>query len=160
MLSMVNKSEGEKSTDYNSTVKELMHYHFPKYGFESPRTRRNSRSQDLIDDDVEFSQKNFQRQFLGLSIVEKRRCEYGLSLEVLEVIEILSRANKPLFLRLMNKRLKDGIFPPEMKVGDLVLFNKEGKGRLAASSYRPICLMPIWSQVFDKLVTNRLVHHS
>lgn len=42
-------------------------------------------------------------------------------------------------------------------MADLVLFNKVNKGRSAASSYRPICLLTAWSKMLDRLVTNRLV---
>lgn len=78
----------------------------------------------------------------------------------LEIVELLFRANKKLFLALLNKCLNEGVFPSQWKVADLIFFNKVGKERGLASSYHRICLLPAGSKVLDKLVTNRLVFHS
>lgn len=59
----------------------------------------------------------------------------------------------------MDKCLKEGGCPSSWKRADLVLFNKVDKDGSDASSYRPICLLPAWSKVLDKLVINRLDYH-
>lgn len=54
--------------------------------------------------------------------------------------------------------LKKGHFPNAWKHGNLVLFNKEGKSKIAGS-YRPICLLDAWGKVLDRLLTRRLQFH-
>lgn len=78
----------------------------------------------------------------------------------MEVVEFLYRKNKPLLIGIMNKCLGKGAFPTSWKMADWILFNKVDKDRTDESSYCPICLLPAWSKVLDKLVTNRLVFHA
>lgn len=87
-----------------------------------------------VVDDPEFILKKLEAVFRSLN---KGKAP-GVDGLTLEVIELLFRVNKDLFLALMNKCLKEGVFPSSWKQADLVLFNKAGKDRKAASSYRPI----------------------
>lgn len=77
----------------------------------------------------------------------------------MEVIELVYRANKPLFTGLLYKCLRDYAFLSTWKKADLVLCNKIDKERSDASSYHPICLLTAGSKMLDKLVTNRQVFH-
>ena len=37
-----------------------------------------------------------------------------------------------------------------------MFFNKAGKDLSDPASFRPVCLLPAWRKVLDKLVTNRI----
>lgn len=88
--------------------------------------------------DPQFSQKELKVVFRSVN----RGKAPGLDGIPMEVVELLYRANKLLFLGFMNKCLKEGVFPASLKKADLVLFKKVDKDCSDASSYRPICLLP------------------
>ncbi|GBM63093.1 hypothetical protein AVEN_68546-1 [Araneus ventricosus] len=49
--------------------------------------------------------------------------------------------------------------PEPPKLGNIILFKKEGKPECEASSYRPISLLPTIGKVLEKLFTQRLSYH-
>lgn len=59
---------------------------------------------------------------------------------------------------LVNKSLKQGIFPSQLKTAKV--FPKYKKGPTTdANSYRPISLIPTFSKIFEKIVLQRLICH-
>ncbi|GBL76905.1 hypothetical protein AVEN_169755-1 [Araneus ventricosus] len=56
-------------------------------------------------------------------------------------------------MELFNKCLHLGTFPDPLKLGNIILFKKEGKHEDEASSYRPISLLPTIGKVLEKLLT-------
>lgn len=62
------------------------------------------------------------------------------------------------FVQILNRCFQKGIFPKYWKVAKVLLFHKEGKKKEEYSSYRPICLLPIWGKILDRIITQRLVY--
>ncbi|GIX95976.1 RNA-directed DNA polymerase from mobile element jockey, partial [Caerostris darwini] len=52
-----------------------------------------------------------------------------------------------------------GNFPKNLESRKIVLIPKQGKQHTAPEHYRPICLLPTWGKVFDKIIANRLVFY-
>ncbi|GBN79662.1 hypothetical protein AVEN_181790-1 [Araneus ventricosus] len=62
------------------------------------------------------------------------------------------------FTNIFNTCFERGIFSKCWKVTKVVLIPKEGKDLSQPSSYRPICLLPTWGKILDKVITQRLVY--
>ena len=73
-----------------------------------------------------------------------KNCEPGLSYILAE---------------LFNKYLKESCFPDCWKVSSLVPVFKNVGERSTAKNYHPLCLLSVVSNVFGKLVNNRIVDH-
>jgi hypothetical protein len=59
--------------------------------------------------------------------------------------------------QLFNAVLLKGYFPAQWKVAQIILILKPGKPPNELTSYRPIILLPIVCQVFEKLLLKRLL---
>ena len=103
-------------------------------------------------DDPDFSHKKLESTIRSLNRVKAP----GLDGLPLEIIICVYRANKALFLGLFNKILRSGVFPTSWKTSQLVLLKKADKDLSDPASFRPVCLLPAWSKVLEKLVTNRI----
>ncbi|GBN99181.1 hypothetical protein AVEN_64473-1 [Araneus ventricosus] len=65
--------------------------------------------------------------------------------------------NKSLFINLLNLCLYKGIFPKVWKrETNVALIPKSGKDLRLPNNYRPICLLPVWGKVLDKILAQRL----
>ncbi|GBM53300.1 hypothetical protein AVEN_259292-1 [Araneus ventricosus] len=62
------------------------------------------------------------------------------------------------FIQIFNTCLSRGIFPDCWKRTRVALIPKEGKDLTLPTSYRPICLIPTWGKMLDKIFTQRLVY--
>ena len=56
----------------------------------------------------------------------------------------------------INKSIKEGIFPDEMKIAKIIPLFKSGDEKLP-NNYRPISLLPSFSKVFERIVYNRIL---
>ena len=147
-LSAIVKEDGSPTA---GTVKHLLIHHFPvDEGVEDELDREDT--QALSGDDPDFSLKELESVLKWLN----RGKAPGLDGLPLEIIICVYRANKALFLGILNKILQSGKFPQSWKTAQLILFNKVGKDRSDPANYRPVCLLPAWSKVLDKLITNRI----
>ncbi|GIY44539.1 putative RNA-directed DNA polymerase from transposon X-element [Caerostris darwini] len=73
-----------------------------------------------------------------------------------EVIKEIFLANPQWFLRLLNLLLERGEFPGVWKIARVVLIPKEGRDLTQPRDYRPICILPCWGKILDKIVSERL----
>ncbi|MFW5443595.1 MAG: RNA-directed DNA polymerase, partial [Methylococcaceae bacterium] len=62
------------------------------------------------------------------------------------------------YVHLFNLCLEKGIFPAPWKQATLKIIPKN-YSRTDISAYRPICLLPILGKVFEKIITNRILHY-
>ncbi|GIY54776.1 uncharacterized protein CDAR_391101 [Caerostris darwini] len=69
-----------------------------------------------------------------------------------EVIKEIYLANPKWFLRLLNILLERGEFPRIWKIARVVLIPKEGRDLSQLRDYRPICILPCWGKILDKIV--------
>ncbi|GBO09339.1 Putative protein in type-1 retrotransposable element R1DM [Araneus ventricosus] len=72
------------------------------------------------------------------------------------ILQQIHRASQELLFVLFNKCLELGLFPTGFKIGDIVLFYKEGKQQDDPKSYRPISLLPALGKLLEKIITQRL----
>lgn len=59
----------------------------------------------------------------------------------------------------IKQAIKIGKFPTAWKKAQVVLIPKSNKPPDDPSAYRPICLLPTWGKVLDRLLTSRLTAH-
>ena len=58
---------------------------------------------------------------------------------------------------IINKCFQDGIFPRQWKKAKtIILLKSPDKPKSQPRSYRPICLLPAWSKILEKLMVERL----
>ncbi|GIY37492.1 uncharacterized protein CDAR_459091 [Caerostris darwini] len=76
-----------------------------------------------------------------------------------ELIKEIYYTNRKWFLHLLNTLLKKGAFPAIWKTARVVLIEKEGKSLEYPSHFRPICILPCWGKILDKIITERLTYH-
>ncbi|GBN63707.1 hypothetical protein AVEN_125526-1 [Araneus ventricosus] len=69
------------------------------------------------------------------------------------IIQQINKRFPILFMEFYNKCLHLGTFPDTLKLGNIILFKKEGKPEDKASSCRPISLLPTIGKVLEKLLT-------
>jgi len=58
--------------------------------------------------------------------------------------------------QLFNSILRTGCFPGQWKVSQAIPILKPGKPPEEMQSYRPICLLPVLSKLFEKLLITRI----
>lgn len=157
-IETIKRTDGTETSGFRDTILALMDHHFPQDKWEEDtETQAQVRSYvpELGEDDPPFTLGELEQVFRSLN----RGRAPGLDGIPLELVEVAFETNKRLFLHIANSCLARGVFPSRWKVASLVLFNKEGKDGKDPSSYRPICLLPAWSKVLDRLVVNRLLYH-
>lgn len=154
-LNMIKRGNEEETTGLMSSIEQLMTFHFPKDGQDnSEQIAIRNEAPELSDDDPKVSQKELDAVFRSANQGKAS----GLDIILMEVVKMLYRANKSMFIGVMNKCLREGVFSASWKKANL--FNKVDKDSSDASSYRPICLLPAWSKVLDKLENNMLVFYA
>ncbi|GIY79600.1 probable RNA-directed DNA polymerase from transposon BS [Caerostris darwini] len=68
-------------------------------------------------------------------------------------------ANKNWFIDFFDYLLSKAIFPREWKIALVTLIPKPKKDYSSASHYRPICLLPTWGKLFDKIISRRTSYY-
>ena len=64
----------------------------------------------------------------------------------------------PLLLHIINSSIRSGIFPDKWKIACVVPIHKTGD-RARASNYRPISLLPVMSNIAERVVCSQLSHY-
>lgn len=82
----------------------------------------------------------------------------GLDLIDVRMVRSINRKMKGLLLRLYNVCGRLESFPMVWKKAE-VFFVKKGKDPKVASSYRPICLLPVLSKILEKLMKVWIMYH-
>lgn len=73
-------------------------------------------------------------------------------------IKLVSSELSPIIADIVNKMFKTGTFPDPLKVGKITPVHKKGDRKLF-SNYRPICILPFFSKVMERLFHTRLVSY-
>lgn len=101
----------------------------------------------------EFTLSEVQEAISGL----KNGKAPGLDRIEVEVVKASFAAAPETFLSLFNACLNTGCFPRIWKTGSIrTLLKGPDRDESCASSYRPICLLPVLGKSFEKLLLNRL----
>ena len=72
-----------------------------------------------------------------------------------KVIKKTSEIISPILALYFNYYMKAGIFPKELKIGNITPIYKKGNEQLL-ENYRPISTLPIFGKIFEKVIYSRL----
>lgn len=72
------------------------------------------------------------------------------------ILKELPESGYRLITYISNAILRNGYFPSQWKVAEIILIPKPGKPREEVTSYRPISLLPCLSKLFETLLLDRL----
>jgi hypothetical protein len=75
-----------------------------------------------------------------------------------KLVKMCKNELSPPLTNIVNKSLKQGIFPSILKLSKVYPKYKKGS-TTDTSSYRPISLIPTFSKIFEKIVLHRLLCH-
>lgn len=73
-------------------------------------------------------------------------------------IKLISPHIVEVLAHIINCMFKTGVFPNELKHGKITPVFKKGDKELV-SNYRPICILPFFSKIIEKLLVNRLTNY-
>ena len=75
----------------------------------------------------------------------------------IEPLKTLVNCNKFIntFVDVINASIKEGVFPSQLKMADVVPIYKSGT-KTEVSNYRPISLLPTFSKIFEKTIHHRI----
>ncbi|GBM45665.1 Retrovirus-related Pol polyprotein from type-1 retrotransposable element R1 [Araneus ventricosus] len=82
----------------------------------------------------------------------------GLDGVSVELVKGIFKCCPAFILSLMIACLRVRGFPTSWKVSKLILLGKPGRDLTLPQSYRPICLLTVFSKLLDKLLTHRLTN--
>lgn len=118
----------------------------------------------FIEEDVyKFINDNIYNKDIEISEVEKIIGEIknnkapGYDGITGEMVKAIFKMDKDHFVKLLNVIWNSGRFPNIWKMIMVVLIPKVKKDPHSRDSYRPICLLPVWGKVMDKILNNRLM---
>ncbi|GBN46366.1 RNA-directed DNA polymerase from mobile element jockey, partial [Araneus ventricosus] len=101
-----------------------------------------------------FTKKEIENSIKGM----KRRGAPGYDGWTVELVEECYFTDSEWFTQMLNTCFINGVFPENWKRAEVILIPKEGKDLKDYKSYRPICLLPVWGKILDKLIANRLTY--
>jgi len=81
----------------------------------------------------------------------------GYDLITKQVLQKLPEKGIRFITQLCNALLRQGFFPPQWKVVQIIMIQKPGKPAELAESCRPISLLPVLSKLFEKFLLSRLL---
>ncbi|GIY78163.1 putative 115 kDa protein in type-1 retrotransposable element R1DM [Caerostris darwini] len=144
------KPDGTLSNSIEESTTAILDFHFPWSNL-SPFTTSQPDNRDLIPTICQEIEA-----IIARIKPNKAPCPDGLPGEIIKEI---FHANKAWFTSLFNNLLLRGFFPEPWRIARLVLIDKDNKKMDHPSHFRPICLLPCWGKVLDKLIPERLSYH-
>lgn len=144
----IRKTDGTDTQNTEESIQEILKAHFP---FDPAQTCATELTDNTISEE-------------GITLDEIEHTIYEMQEDkapggdglTLCIIKIMFESNKNWFGSVFNILFNQGIFPKSWKIAKVMLIPKEGKDPSTSAAYRPICLLPIWGKVLDKIVTKRL----
>ncbi|GIY72144.1 hypothetical protein CDAR_302301 [Caerostris darwini] len=73
-----------------------------------------------------------------------------------EIVKEINYANPEWFRTLLNNLLRNGEFPTAWKTARIALIPKKNRDLTHPKDFRPICILPCWGKVLDKMLAERL----
>lgn len=166
--SMWNLINSKRKRSNNNKTTDISANEFGEFFASIPHdTVRSIQSHD-IDSDSLFLKKlpdNLEFSFREISFNEvrdvvmslnnsKSRDYYDLSVVLLK--KNINSIIHPLTL-LINRCIKEGVFPDCLKISKTIPLFKKGDVN-DPSNFRPISLVPIFSKVFEKIISNQIIN--
>ncbi|GBM37692.1 Putative protein in type-1 retrotransposable element R1DM [Araneus ventricosus] len=147
-LKCIELVDGNFTTTFKQSMQTILFYHFP------PLDHLQPRPVSFSDDFPAVSPEELRMVLKDINPNKAPGIDgltHGVVCEI--ILTDLVR-----FTNIFNTCFERGIFPNCWKVTKVVLIPKEGKDLSQPSSYRPICLLPTWGKILDKVITQRLVY--
>ncbi|GBN17961.1 Putative protein in type-1 retrotransposable element R1DM [Araneus ventricosus] len=145
-LGCIKLADGSFTTSFGQSLQAILFHHFPI--LDSIQTCVNSGNNT-------FPKITYEELKFVLNEISPNKAP-GPDGLTHGVIKQMINTDPEWFLQIFNNCLLKGIFPKCWKRTRVALIPKEGKDLSLPSSYRPICLLPTWGKILDKIITQRL----
>lgn len=149
VLGPIQKDNDSLVLEQDEIEKEILGFHFKYISERNIEDYQNEEEIEITEFEVENVLKEMK--------VGKAPGYNGLELDIYQTIFLVA---KDWFVKVLNVCFQSGIFPDVWKKAKVILFLKEGKDKSKCESYRPICLLPVWGKILDKIITKRLIYIS
>ncbi|GBN33190.1 hypothetical protein AVEN_28470-1 [Araneus ventricosus] len=144
------KEDGELTRDYKESRDFILRKHFPVIDYHYELTE-----EELPDiEKYKFTKQEIENSIKGM----KCGGAPGYDGWTIELVEECYFTDSEWFNQVLNTCFINGFFPENWKTAQVILIPKEGKDLKDYKSYRPICLLPVWEKILDKLIANRLTY--
>lgn len=150
ILCNIMKSDGTFTSSRQESIETIINAHFLSLG--------TTIIFDSHNDSNEFIKTNLNEIKTALKNMNNKKAP-GLDGLNKEIIEFIFKRHPNLFVKIINLCLQYGYFPECWKHAEVILFPKLNKDLSKVDSYRPICLLPAWGKLLDKIITSRLDYH-
>ncbi|GIY46347.1 RNA-directed DNA polymerase from mobile element jockey [Caerostris darwini] len=144
-------NDGIATSSTKETIEQILKYHFPLKLYSENTLPISLNRKDyfpISNEEIESA----------LAKIKPNKAP-GIDNIPGEIIKEIYFANKVWFGYFLNYLLRNGNFPTPWKLARVVLIPKAGKSLVEASHYRPICLLPTWGKLFDRIITDRLIYY-
>ncbi|GIX70119.1 RNA-directed DNA polymerase from mobile element jockey [Caerostris darwini] len=148
ILKPIGKEDGSFSLNLRDSFSTILKYHFPRTPVHSQTTILQTPEEDL----TETTPGELEAAVLNIK-PKKASGPEGIPGEVVKEIYY---ANPEWSRTLLNHLLKDGVFPAAWKKARIALIPKDGRDHNHPSDFRPICILPCWGKILDKILAERL----
>lgn len=146
-------SNGAHTTNREDSIRTIISEILPKK--DDSNTTWQVDVEALSPSDVLITQEEIITTFNTI----KSRTAMGLDGLNFKTTKILITEILPLIHMLFNVCLVQGVFPTIWKKGKLSLLLKAKTDPAEPNSYRPLCVLPILTRVFEKIIFKRLYHY-
>ncbi|GBN08116.1 hypothetical protein AVEN_166571-1 [Araneus ventricosus] len=149
-IDQIVKEGGELTTDYKESRDFILRKHFPLIDDHYELTE-----EELPDiEEYKFTKQEIENSIKGM----KRGVAPRYDGWTIELVEECYFTDSEWFTQVLNTCFINGFFPKNWKTAEVILIPKDGKYLKDYKSYRPICLLPVWRKILDKLIANRLTY--
>ncbi|GIY59857.1 probable RNA-directed DNA polymerase from transposon BS [Caerostris darwini] len=147
----ITRNDSTSTSSTKETIEQILNYHFPLKTYLEDILPIPLNSKDYIpitNEEIENA----------LAKIKPNKSP-GIDNIPGEIIKEIYLANKTWFGYFLNHLLRNGNFPILWKSARAVLIPKAEKNLVEASHYRPICLLPTWGKLFDRIIADRLTYY-
>ncbi|GIY37470.1 RNA-directed DNA polymerase from mobile element jockey [Caerostris darwini] len=144
----ITKDDGSFSESITDSISAILKYHFPLCGEASALTIPFSTDSNFL----EISSGELE------AVIHKIKYKKAAGLDGIpgEIVKEIYYANPEWFRSILNILLSQGIFPACWKRARIALIPKDNRQLNHPKDFRPICILPCWGKVFDKILAERL----
>lgn len=159
LIRPITQPDGTQTQSLESSIKNILAYHFPDDDPESYSNYQKEVLQSLQtamhgENDLDFTIPELERVVAQLA----RRVTPGTDQLTPQMVKTLCNAHAPSILKLFNACLRYGFFPSQWRESRVVLLTKQEKPSNEAKSFRPICISSLFGKLLEKLLNNRIYY--
>ncbi|GIX77324.1 uncharacterized protein CDAR_276551 [Caerostris darwini] len=149
--SSILKEDGSTTSTLQDTYSEILSFHFPCSAFVESILPSTSSPQDFVP----ITPLELEAVIEGI----KSKKASGIDGLPGEIVKEIFYANPVWFISLFNFLFSSEHFPHIWKWARIVLIPKKGRALNNPQDFRPICILPCWGEVLDKIIIERLAYH-